>query len=257
MNQWFRFYNDTINDPKVLRLSDRQFRFWVGLLCIASKNDGELPPVDDMAIMLRTSPGALTTVIKTLISAKLLDEDGGKLKPHNWDKRQYKSDAADPTAAQRMRRYRAKQRNDRNATVTVIRPDTDTDTDTDTETETNSVAIATDAPASIDPSVAERELFARGKEILGKSAGGLIANLLKAKGHNVALARAALETASQKENPAEYVAAASRGPPAAKPLTEHQRKQRETMEIIDALKQKSGDGGGGNDIGLLRHDPGE
>jgi hypothetical protein len=252
MNRWFRFYNDAINDPKLLRLSHREHRLWIGLLCIASKDDGELPSVNDMAIMLRTSPGALTAVIKTLIAAKLIDNDGGKLKPHNWDKRQYKSDAVDPTAANRMSRYRERQRNDRNATVTVIRPDTDTDTDT----ETNSVAIATDAPASIDPSIAERELFARGKEILGKSAGGLIANLLKAKGQNVALARAAIEAASQKENPAEYVAAASRGPPAAKPLTEHQRKHREAKEIVDVLKGSS-NCGGGEDIGLLRHDPGD
>src|SRR4051794_38998088 len=199
MNQWFRFYNDAINDPKLLRLSNREHRLWIGLLCIASKNDGELPSVDDMAIMLRTSRAALTTVIKTLVAARLLDEKGGKLKPHNWDNRQYKSDVIDPTAAQRMKRYRDGRRNDRNATVTVIRPDSDSDSDSDTDT--NSVAIATDAPASIDPSLGERELFARGKEILGKSAGGLTANLLKAKSHNVALARAALETASQKENP--------------------------------------------------------
>jgi hypothetical protein len=119
------------------------------------------------------------------------------------------------------------------------------------------VANATDAAAaSIDPSVAERELFARGREILGKKGGGLIANLLKAKGHNVALARAAIEAASQKENPAEYLAAASRGPPAAKPLTEHQRKQREAKEIVDVLKGSS-DSGGSKDIGLLRHDYGE
>jgi hypothetical protein len=119
------------------------------------------------------------------------------------------------------------------------------------------VANATDAAAaSIDPSVAERELFARGREVVGKNGGGLIANLLKAKGHNVALARAALETASQKENPAEYIAAASRGPPIAKPLTEHQRKQREAKEIIDVLNQSS-ESGSGADIGLLRHDHGD
>jgi hypothetical protein len=253
MNRWFRFYNDVINDPKLLRLSDRQYRFWVGLLCIASKNDGELTSIDDMSIMLRTSPGTLTTVIQTLITARLLDEEGGTLKPHNWDKRQYKSDAVDPTAPQRMRRLRERQRNDRNADVTMIRPDSDSDSDTDK----NSVANATDAAASIDPSVAERELFARGREVLGRNGGGLIANLLKAKGRNVALARAALETASQKENPAEYVGAASRGPPAARPLTEHQRKQREAVEIIDALKQNSSDSGSRADIGLLRHDPGD
>lgn len=78
--------------------------------------------------------------------------------------------------------------------------------------ESNSVADATVAVATMDdPAIPEREYFFRGREVLGKGAGGLIAELLKAKGRNVALARAALETASTKQNPTEYVAAICRG----------------------------------------------
>ena len=58
-----------------------------------------------------------------------------------------------------------------------------------------------------DPIQLERELFIRGKQILGQQAGGLIVKLLKAKHGNVALARSALETASTKQNPREYVVA--------------------------------------------------
>lgn len=65
------------------------------------------------------------------------------------------------------------------------------------------------APAAPDP---ERELFARGKEVLGNEAGGLIAKLLKAKNKNVALARSVIETASQKQDAREYVSAVIRGP---------------------------------------------
>lgn len=61
-----------------------------------------------------------------------------------------------------------------------------------------------DAAPQPDP---ERELFERGKSVLGTTAGGLIKNLLKAKGGNIALARAAIETASTKSNPREYVSA--------------------------------------------------
>jgi hypothetical protein len=43
--------------------------------------------------------------------------------------------------------------------------------------------------------------------VLGRNAGGLITNLLKAKGKNVALARAAIEQASQTADPREYVSA--------------------------------------------------
>jgi hypothetical protein len=62
-------------------------------------------------------------------------------------------------------------------------------------------------PQRSDP---ETELFQRGREILGKSAGGLISQLLKAKG-KPELARAAMEVAATKENPREYIGAILRG----------------------------------------------
>lgn len=82
-------------------------------------------------------------------------------------------------------------------------------------TEVVSEAKASGADAPPDPSIAERELFERGKALLGKSAGGQIVKLLRAKGGNVALARAAIEAASQKHRPAEYIAACIRGSPQA------------------------------------------
>jgi uncharacterized protein YdaU (DUF1376 family) len=72
-------------------------------------------------------------------------------------------------------------------------------------TDNLSVANATGADAPPDPAIAERELFARGKEVLGPKAGATITQLKAAKGGNVALARAAIEQASQAENPREYV----------------------------------------------------
>lgn len=59
----------------------------------------------------------------------------------------------------------------------------------------------------------ERDLFRRGKSVLGKSAGGMIATLLKSRQYDVALARAVIETASTKHDPREYVAGAIRGMP--------------------------------------------
>jgi hypothetical protein len=61
----------------------------------------------------------------------------------------------------------------------------------------------------------EADLFYRGKAILGDSAGGLITNLIKAKSGSIALARAAIETASTKQEPREYVAACIKGAEAA------------------------------------------
>ena len=56
--------------------------------------------------------------------------------------------------------------------------------------------------APVDPEV---DLFRRGKEVLGKTAGGLVKQLLSAKGGKVTDARAAIETAAGKQNPREYI----------------------------------------------------
>ena len=131
MSRWFRFYDDAINDPKILKLSDKLFRFWVGILCLASKKNGMLPANDEIALLLRMKSNKVDALFKNLITAGLIDIDETGNRPHNWVGRQYKSDVTDPTAAERQRRYRYGKK--RNATVTVKRPDTDTDTDTDTE----------------------------------------------------------------------------------------------------------------------------
>jgi hypothetical protein len=83
----------------------------------------------------------------------------------------------------------------------------DTITVTSTITGT-SVPTERTPTASPDP---DKELFDRGKQVLGKSAGGQIVKLKAAKGGNIALARAAIEQASQKQNPGEYIAGVIRG----------------------------------------------
>jgi hypothetical protein len=70
------------------------------------------------------------------------------------------------------------------------------------EEETNKQDAAAAAP--------EVELFRRGREVLGKDAGGLINKLLAAKQKNIALARAAIEQASTKDKPREYIGAVIR-----------------------------------------------
>jgi hypothetical protein len=100
--RWFRFYDETLNDPKALKLSDKTYRIWVGILCIASKNDGALPPFEDMAIMLRMKPAKLQPELEKLIAAELIDHDDDGLRPHNWNTRQYKSDVS----TERVKRFR-------------------------------------------------------------------------------------------------------------------------------------------------------
>lgn len=132
MSRWFRFYDDAINDPKVLRLSDALFRAWMTLLCIASKYDGVLPPTSDIALMLRVKVTKVAEWLAALTAAGLIDNNDGVFAPHNWNARQYKSDVTDPTAALRQKAYRERIKN-RNATVTVTDTRADTEQITDTE----------------------------------------------------------------------------------------------------------------------------
>jgi hypothetical protein len=77
LSRWFRFYDDAINDPKILKLSDKLHRVWVGMLCIASKNNGELPTLSDMALMIRMKPEKLYASLKNLEDAGLIDDGWG------------------------------------------------------------------------------------------------------------------------------------------------------------------------------------
>lgn len=64
----------------------------------------------------------------------------------------------------------------------------------------------------------EADLYQRGKEVLGKTAGGVISNLLKAKSGSIPLARAAIEQAATKENAREYIGRVISGPARAGPV---------------------------------------
>jgi len=263
MSRWFRLYDDTINDPKILKLPEVLRWYWIALLCVASKCGGNLPPLDDIAIQLRVTQAKATEVLASLVKAGLLDRTETGFVPHNWHGRQYKSDR-DDTAAKRAKKYRDATRDGhtgvtRDVTQTSRPPETETETEAETETDSEAIASGADAPP--DPAIAEREFFARGKQILGKSAGGQLAKLKTAKGGNVALARAALETASTKQNPAEYIAGVIRAgaDPPLRAMTVAQRNRQETREILDDLEdfaRRSG-GSGEADFGVLPGYPGE
>jgi hypothetical protein len=78
----------------------------------------------------------------------------------------------------------------------------------------NRAAEAARCAAGIDE---ERDYFRRGKQVLGSNSGGLLAHLRRHKGGNIALARAAVEYASTKQNPREYVCRILAGQAEARP----------------------------------------
>ncbi len=150
MTTWFRFHVETLDNPKAQRLPPALFKTWANLLCVAAKNDGQLPPIADVAFLLRTSEREIEKSILELISRELLDVIDGVTEPHNWNARQYKSDVADPTNAERQNRYREKKRNAKVTdnsvmeTVTHKRPETETETETETDQKERSIPQAPD-----------------------------------------------------------------------------------------------------------------
>jgi hypothetical protein len=142
MSRWWRAYDDAASDPKLGLLSDELHRAWFNLMCIASANDGVFPPLKQIAYTLRVKPERAAAILAELHTHGLLDKTDDGFAPHNWNGRQYKTDSTDPTAAKRMQRYRNNKRNDRNATVTQLRPETEADTETESEKkETREVAL--------------------------------------------------------------------------------------------------------------------
>lgn len=130
MSRWFRIYDDLIDDPKVQRLSAELFRALINIWCLASKNDGRLPNVEEVAFKLRSTTKKAEKILKELQDFGLIDKSGTTLEPHNWSARQFKSDVS----RDRVKRHRERKCNV-TSPVTETPPDTDTETETETDTE--------------------------------------------------------------------------------------------------------------------------
>lgn len=126
-NPWFRMYNEILEDPKVQKLPPDLFKAWVNILALASRHGGKLPDLTDCAFAFRLDEIAMQSVIDRLVSAILIDKrnggpNGWHYAPHEWAKRQYKSD----TSTERVKRFREK-----NQPLPETPPETDSDTDTE------------------------------------------------------------------------------------------------------------------------------
>lgn len=105
MSRWWRAYDEAVDDPKLILLSDKAHRAWFNLMCIASANGGILPNIKVIAVKLRVSTQRAAAAITELVSAGLLDKrDDGGFEPHNWAGRQFISDSS----AERVKRHREK-----------------------------------------------------------------------------------------------------------------------------------------------------
>lgn len=133
--KWFRCWSDIKDDPKMLGMSDRDFRLWIHLLALVSEegSHGILPSFSEkgLASSLNTTPakwGKSLSSYTRLDMVRVLKD--GRLQIRNWAKRQYESDNSTP----RVQRFRNARRN--NGATLQKRPQrqiqrTETDTDTD------------------------------------------------------------------------------------------------------------------------------
>lgn len=103
---WFRFYHEAIDDPKVQLLPPPVFKAWVNVLCIASRNTprGTLPQEAETAFQLRIDITEARKILTALRVAGLLDGDTGEtLQVHGWNGRQMQSDNSVP----RVKKHRS------------------------------------------------------------------------------------------------------------------------------------------------------
>lgn len=103
---WLRLYTDILNDPKVQRLEPALFKAWINLLCLAKEHDGKLPSIPDIAFALREQEETVAMWLGALMTKGLIDQTEENLEPHNWNSRQFKSDAS----AERTQKWREKKR---------------------------------------------------------------------------------------------------------------------------------------------------
>lgn len=164
-SRWWRAYDAALENPKVQRLSDKLFRTWFNVLCIACRNGGVIPPNADAAFLLRLSDAETRARLNALCDAGLLDVFDNVMKPHDWDEMQFQSDVSSP----RVKRFRERHRNV-SETPDETAPYTETETDTD-RTSLRSVEPAakkpiakraTRLPADWTPSETDRQ-FAKSR----------------------------------------------------------------------------------------------
>jgi DNA-binding MarR family transcriptional regulator len=103
---WFRFYHEALEDPKVQRLEPVVFKAWVNILCLASKSRerGVLPGLEDIAFALRMDEDEAKRIVAELVARGLLDKRNDRLVIHGWSDRQPRSD----NVTERVREHRSR-----------------------------------------------------------------------------------------------------------------------------------------------------
>ena len=115
MRYWVKLYTEIVNDPKMGRLTDRQFRTCINLFALAGEldQDGALPDAADLAWRLRLQPADLTADLEALAAVNILTATPAGWSISKWTERQAKApSAARDKVLQRVHDYRERERNE-------------------------------------------------------------------------------------------------------------------------------------------------
>jgi hypothetical protein len=193
---WFRVYSELLNNRKFHRLSDSLKARLLYLWCLAAKNDGILPDMEDIAFALRIPEADAQTTLDDLFAAGFLDRVERGITPHDWNEHQYISDVS----TGRVKRFRQKVKRDETVSGNEMKPFLKrnetvqeqsrlrADSDTETEQSTPSAAKIAAKKSLLSPEH-ETELDAVAVRIHGRHPAVRRCGLGEVKTHLRAIAR--------------------------------------------------------------------
>ncbi len=105
---WFRSYASALDNPKIERLSDANYRIWSKLLSVAAIGGGIIKnDMADLVIRIRRPEGKIRKAIQELVKVGLLECIDDDYTPHEWEQHQFDSDVS----TGRVREFRERKRN--------------------------------------------------------------------------------------------------------------------------------------------------
>jgi hypothetical protein len=93
--KWFRLWTDILDDPKMSRLSDDEYRAFTYLLAMAAaeEKEGHIPyDASDISWRIRLPLDLIKRSLDKLLSLEIIGPNGNGWKFIHWEKRQFKSD---------------------------------------------------------------------------------------------------------------------------------------------------------------------
>lgn len=108
---WFRVHADgsaaITRNRKLQTLPAPEFKMLVNLWAFACRNDGCLPPVQDIAWELHVPVPSVSKIVSSLVTKRFIDDVDGCFVIHDWSQHQYEIGES----TERVRRFRERKRN--------------------------------------------------------------------------------------------------------------------------------------------------